>query len=264
MSCRGLAIVRSINEMEAQITISNDCSVSKISSDCKPILRAATDSYRRNLDKLLLSVRLLGSIPRGEGTVGASDIDFVALVSASPDAHQREAVAADAKKLTLSHQCVSSVDMETEIKGRVPPVRELIFRTDSILIWGDDDYSATEATVPVVTLARLCTPDYSKLMAGYRQQLKNSMNDDGLRRFGRLVGKDLLKCFRKHLILHRGVYRKSPQEIHSQLVMYFPDQSETFNCLLRIYERPVERKDELLQIVKMVQLSWEALEKGSA
>jgi hypothetical protein len=249
--------------METEIIIPNECSLDKVGSDYRPIVNAAIESYRRDLDKLLVSIRLLGSAARGESVFGVSDIDFVGLVSMNPDAHQRDMIAADSKRLTRSHQCVSVVDLEIEIKGRVQPQRELIFRTDSVCIWGADLYSATETKVSNASLARLTTPDFHRLMAGYRQHLRDALNKDELGRVGRSIGKDLLRCFRKYLVLRLGVYRKSTADIHSQLLMYFPEKSETFNCLLRICEQPVERKEELLEILKMAQASYEGLEKAS-
>jgi len=249
--------------METEITIPNECSLDKVGSDYKPIMTAAIESYTRDLDRLLVSVRLLGSAARGESVFGVSDIDFVGLVSMNPDAHQRDMITADSKRLTRNYQCVSVVDLEIEIKGRVQPQREFIFRTDSVCIWGADAYSATETKVSNVDLAKLTTPDFDKLMSRYRQRVKGSLNAQELGQFGRSVGKDVLKCFRKFLILRLGVYRKSVTDIHNQLLMYFPEKSETFNCLLRVYEHPVERKDELLGILKMAQTSYEGLERAS-
>lgn len=249
--------------METEVTIPNECSLQKVGADCKPIVAEAVESYRRDLDNLLVSVRLLGSAGRGENVPGASDIDFVGLVSMNPDAHQRDMLAADSKRLTRNYQCVSTVDLEIEIKGRVQPPRELIFRTDSVCVWGADSYSETETRVSNVSLARLTTPAFNGLMAGYRQRLKGTLNEDELGRLGRSVGKDLLKCFRKYLVLRLGVYRKSPADIHGQLVMYFQDSRETFDCLLRLYEQPVARKEELQEILRMAQVSYDALEKTS-
>ncbi len=250
--------------METEITIPNECSLDKVGSDYKPIVAAAIESYRRDLDKLLISIRLVGSAARGESVFGVSDIDFVGLASTSPDTHQRDMIAADSKRLTRNYQCVSVVDLEIEIKGRVQPQRELIFRTDSVCLWGTDAYSATATKVSNVTLAKLTTPDFNKLMSGYRQHLKGPLDKEELGQFGRSVGKDVLRCFRKFLILRLGIYRKSATDIHNQLVMYFAENSETFKCLLRIYEQPVERKDELLEILKMAQASYESLESASA
>ena len=249
--------------METEIVIPNECSLQKVDLAHKPIVTDAIESYRRNLDKLLVSVRLLGSAARGESVLGASDIDFVGLVSMNPDTHQRDMLAADSRRLTRNYQSVSTVDLETEIKGRVQPQREFILRTDSICVWGSDGYSATETKVSNASLAKMTTPDFNRLMAGYRQRLKGTLNKDELGQFGRSIGKDLLKCFRKYLVLRLGVYRKSAPDIHNQLVMYFQDNSEVFNCLLRLYEQPVERKEELLEILKMAQASYEVLEKSS-
>ena len=62
--------------METEITIPNECSLDKVGSDCKPILQAAIECYRRDLDKLLVSIRLLGSAARGESVFGVSDIEL--------------------------------------------------------------------------------------------------------------------------------------------------------------------------------------------
>jgi predicted nucleotidyltransferase len=121
--------------METEIIIPNECSLDKVGPDYKPIVNAAIESYRRDLDKLLVSIRLLGSAARGESVFGVSDIDFVGLVSMNPDIHQRDMIEADSKRLTRSYQSVSMVDLEIEIKGRVQPQREFIFRTDSVCIW---------------------------------------------------------------------------------------------------------------------------------
>jgi len=249
--------------METMITVPNECSVAKVAPDHEPILRAAIEAYRRGFDKLLVSVRLLGSAARGESDPGSSDIGFVGLVSMNPDAYQRDVIAAAARKLTLAYPFVRKVDLETEIKGRASAAREFIFRTDSVCLWGADDYTAAEVTISNTSLAKLTTPDFGRLMAGYRQQLKGPMNNDELGRFGRSIGKDLLKCFRKYLVLRLGVYRKSAADIHAQLLMYFPKDKETFDCLLRLHEHPVERRDELLRIVKMAQASYESLGQAS-
>lgn len=248
--------------VETEITVPNECSIDKVSTDCKPIVQAALECYRRDLDKLLVSVRLPGSVARGESVFGVSDIGFVGLVSMSPDAHQRDMVAADSKRLTRNHQCVSVVGLEVEIKGRIQPLREFIFQTDSICLWGTDVYSATEKRMAKSSLARLTTPDFDKTISGYRQRLK-ALESQDLGEFGRSVGKEMLRCFRKYLILRLGVYRKSAADIHNQLVTYFPEKAETFNCLLRLYEQPVERKDELLEILKMAQASHASLENTS-
>jgi len=250
--------------METKITVPNECSITKVVSDHEAIARAAVETYRRSLDKLLVSVRLLGSAARGESALGSSDINFVGLASMSPDAYQRDTILVAARKLTLAYRCVSTVDLETEIKGRVSPSREFIFRTDSVCIWGVDDYTAADVTISNTALSKLTTPDFNKLMAGYRQQLRSPMNMEELSRFGRSVGKDMLKCFRKYLVLRLGVYRKSAADIHNQLLMYFPQKKETFNCLLQLYEQPVVRRDELLQILKMAQASYESFEQESA
>jgi len=249
--------------MEANVIVPNECSLDKVSPDCMQIVNAAVESYRRDLDKLLVSIRLIGSVARGENVFGVSDIDFVGIVSMNPDAHQRDSIAADSQRLTRNHKCISVVDLEVEIKGRIQPQREFILRTDSICVWGADSYTSTETKLTNSSLAKLTTPDFNSVIAGFRQNLKGSLNAEQLGHLGRLIGKGLLKCFRKYLILKFGVYRKSAADTCNQLLMYFPNKSDLFNYLLRIHEQPAERKEELLEILKMAKAAYMVLEKDA-
>jgi len=246
--------------METQITIGNDCSLDKVGQDYAAIIEDAIGSYQRNLDKLLLSVRLMGSVPRGDAIFGASDIDFAALASMNPGADQRNMLASEAKRLTAKYTCVSHVDLEIEIKGRISPAREFVFRSDSICVWGTDAYPKADIRMSNLSLSRLVTPDFDQLLSGYRQRLKAPIHGEELEQLCRSVSKDVLKCFRKYLILKLAVYRKGTIDIHDQLVMYFPDATDTFDRLLRIHERPVQRED-VLDILRSANESFKKLEK---
>jgi len=246
--------------METQITIGNDCSLDRVGRDYTVIIEDAVGAYRRNLDKLLLSVRLMGSVPRGEASFGSSDIDFVALAAMNPGADQRNMLAAESKRLTGKYSCVSHVDLEIEIKGRVLAAREFIFRSDSICVWGDDAYPKTDTKMTNVALSKLVTPDFIQLQSGYRQRLKAPIHGQELGQLCRSVSKDVLKCFRKYLILKLAVYRKGAIDIHDQLVMYFPQETDTFDRLLKIHEQPVERED-LLDILRGASDSFKRMEK---
>jgi len=246
--------------METQITIGNDCSLDRVGRVYMAIIEDAVGAYRRNLDKLLLSVRLMGSVPRGEATFGSSDIDFVALAAMNPGADQRNMLASDSKRLTVKYSCVSHVDLEIEIKGRVLATRDFIFRSDSICVWGADAYPKADTKMTNAALSKLVTPDFIQLQSGYRQRLKAPIHGEELGQLCRSVSKDVLKCFRKYLILKLAVYRKGTIDIHNQLVMYFPQETDTFDRLLKIHEQPVERED-LLDILRGASESFKRMEK---
>ena len=160
--------------MEAQITITNDCSLDRVGQDYKAIIEDAVGAYRRNLDKILLSVRLMGSVPRGEATFGSSDINFVALVAMNPGADQRSMLASESKRLTGKYSCVSQVDLKIEIKGRIPAALDFIFRSDSICVWGDDTYPKANCRMTNVALSKLVTPDFIQLQSGLPAKAQGS------------------------------------------------------------------------------------------
>ena len=181
--------------METDVTVQNECSLERIGSDHVPIVHAASGTYQRYFEKLLLSVRVLGSAARGDAIWGASDINFVGLVSMNPEAHQRERLAAEATRLTRTFQSVSTVELEIEIKGRVSPLRQFTFRADSLCVWGADEYSGSETRMPNRALADLTSPDFGRLLAGYRQRLRAAPDGEALAQCGRSIGKDVLRSF---------------------------------------------------------------------
>jgi hypothetical protein len=250
-------------KMETLITIVNDCSRDKVGGDYAPIIDEAVGACGRTLEKLLISIRLVGSVPRSDASYGVSDIDFAALVSMNPGADQRSMLAVESRRLSAMFPCVSHVDLEIEIKGRVTAAREFVFRSDSICVWGDDIYAGTETRTSNVALAKLTTPDFDKLVAGYRQRLKNPIQADELGHLCRSASKDLLRCFRKYLLLKLAIYRKGAADIHDQLVTYFPGETETFGRLLAIYGQPVERREDLLDILKSASETFRKMEKAA-
>ena len=249
--------------METEMSIPNDCSIEKVASVYAPIINDAIGAYRRNLDKLLLSVRLMGSVPRGEATIGVSDIDFVALTSMNSEADHRSMLAAESERLTANYPCVCRVDLEIEIKGRVTKARDFTFRSDSICVWGDDTYIKNEIIISNIALAKLVTPDFDKLLSGYRQRLKNPIQAEELGHLCRSVGKDALKCFRSFLILKYAQYRKGSIDIHDQLVSYFPQETDTFDRLLGIHEQPIQKREDLLDVLRSATESFKRMEKAA-
>jgi uncharacterized protein len=249
--------------METEIRIANDCSLDKVGRDYAPIIDDAVGACRRNLDKLLLSVRLMGSVARGNAAYGVSDIDFVALTSMNPGADQRKMLSAESTRLSAKYPYVSRVDLEIEIKGRVTAVRDFIFRTDSICVWGDDAYAKTETKTSNTALAKLTTPDFEQLLSGYRHRLKTPIHGEELSQLCRSVGKDVLKCFRKHLILKLAIYRKSAADIHDQLVTYYPAETEAFGRILRMYEHPLEKREDLLDVLRCASEAFKRMEKAA-
>ena len=170
---------------------------------------------------------------------------------------------AESKRLTAKYPCVGRVDLEVEIKGRVTAARDFIFRTDSICVWGDDTYAKTDTKMSNIALAKLVTPDFDKLLSGYRQRLKNPIQAEELGQLSRSVGKDVLKCFRRFLILKLALYKKGAVDIHDQLVSYFPQETHIFDRLLGIHEQPIQKREDLLDVLRGCAESFKRMEKAA-
>jgi len=79
--------------MADRVLVRNTCAWSKVDRPYRPICVAAVEAYQLIFTKDLLTVRLLGSVARGEASPEASDIDFLVLVQRAPRSAELEALA---------------------------------------------------------------------------------------------------------------------------------------------------------------------------
>ncbi len=246
------------------IIVRNNCSLSRVDALFAPIIGEAVEAYRVCLGGLLVSVRLMGSVARGEAKAAESDIDFVGFTTQPCEDSALANLMVRAHDLTLRHACVSRVDLETEVHGQTDPSREFIFRTDSVCVWGADTYPERSVTILPEVLAAQNSPDLGQLVATYRKRVAQATDGAELRTYSRWIGKDLLKSFRRNLILDHAVYDKTPAKIHRRLVEFYPVHRETMDLLLGLYEAPTSDAQKLLLALRMAETAMHEWTTGDS
>jgi len=94
------------------VIVPNRCSFAKVALLFQPLLGEAVIAYQQIFNHDLVSIRLLGSVARGEAIPGESDIDFMALLQAPASAGAAEALKDAARDLLQLHPLISRVDLE--------------------------------------------------------------------------------------------------------------------------------------------------------
>jgi predicted nucleotidyltransferase len=217
-----------------------------------PLIGATVRTYREVLPDRVLSIRLMGSVARGDAIIGQSDIDFMGLVDTMPSATAPQTLAHHAERLQLAYPVVTEVDLDVTAIHDLGEFRRLVLSSDSLNLYGVDTLRQVQQTMDRAHLATLVTPDASALIQGYRTAVHDLTvgRDDGLlRQYSRVTGKDLLRCLRGIALVRGGTYEKSIEGIYAQVRILVPEHQPLAEKLFALYRTPVADKDPLLAVL---------------
>lgn len=237
-------------ESPGAVLVVNRCRVSLIADQYRPLI-AAVVSVCVEILPGLVEVRLQGSVGRGGAILGQSDIDFMALVSDSPDEDTLARLHDHAARLSSTTSIVSRIDLDAVAMRDLIPFQRFALASDSLSVFGADTITVREQRVDPVELARLVTPNTGNLLLDYRDFVEESRHgDDATLRFcSRIVGKDLLKCLRALILVRGGAYEVAIDRIYDQTRDVVPEMAPLAERLYRLYRTPVTDPDVLLEVL---------------
>jgi predicted nucleotidyltransferase len=235
------------------LIIDNQCSIEKIDGIFWPIIEDAIAAYQSIFADAVLNIRLLGSVARGEAG-RHSDIDFITVLNMSPSAEQMRKVEQEEGNLSQKHSFISKVDLEAVPGEDLNEFRQFVFAIDSVSLFGSDIYTSQSQTVDRQKLVEMVTPDLAEIVKSYRSAVQNTDegNEHLLFFYSRLIGKDILKCFRRVSLLSGGEYERSIDRIYHQLLQYTPERRELLHELFDLYTDPSSDRQRLLTALQDV------------
>ena len=242
--------------MEVLLALKNETSLDKVESLYRPLIDGAVGAVAECLGSDLLEIRLLGSIPRGCAIPGLSDLDLLAVTGREISQEAVAALRERLRPLPGPAPLVSRIDLQCmsldTIRGY--PEYELILRTDSVSLFGEDHYPPGEVAIWNTELARLWTPDARAILRDYRSALANAdIPADEVNRYSRLTGKDMMKCFQIHVLLRYGLIERSVENVYRNLRTYLPQHGELFDRLWSLYRFPTSCREDVLAVLEACQ-----------
>ncbi len=121
----------------------------------------------------------------------------------------------------------------------------LILRTDSVVVAGTESFSRETVRIDADELATLWSVRLSSIVPGYLEAVHRATDSSVLRRWSRLVGKDIMKCWRTRLIEEEAVFYRSIEELHKELVRRWPAARGHFDALWMLYRYPTHEKRKI-------------------
>jgi predicted nucleotidyltransferase len=242
--------------MDPTVLVENPCSLEKIADIFWPIINDAVAVYQAVFGASIQSIRLMGSVARGQANPH-SDIDFIALLRTRPTQEQMRRIDELEKRMRHNHAFVSKVDLEAVWADSVAEFRRFVLTTDSVTLFGSDHYVAKQEIWDRRQLADMVTPDLAGLVISYRSALEKAGDENGeiLSFYSRLIGKDILKCFRRVALLRGCPYQRNIGRIHEQLLQFAPELKEVVEELHDLYVHPSDDKQRLLTTLRRVETS---------
>ena len=241
---------------DESVIVPNRCSFAKVALLFQPLLDEAVIAYQQIFNHDLVSIRLLGSVARGEAIPGESDIDFMALLQAPASARAAEALQEAAEDLLQLHAVVSRVDLDAIHRDALQEVQHFILGNDSLLLYGKDDVAHGQQTMNRSHLISLVTLSAADLIRSYRTTVERLDDPDGVRRLSRVTGKDLLKCLRGVALARGAAYENRIEAIYHQVVAFVPEQRDLAEELYTCYRLPTSDKNQLRGILALAELRF--------
>ncbi len=148
--------------------ITNQSSLTKVTPEYLELLNELKTRVTNHFGANLSAYYLLGSVGRGENLSGVSDMDTVIILRRAPSnedelwekAIQEEFEPKYPSLSLLDISCIQDKELDDPNAERL----RFIFKTDSVLICGEDIISSFSSYPPGVQLAKLLNTEYRKML----------------------------------------------------------------------------------------------------
>lgn len=233
------------------ITLHNRTSLARVEPRYLPIVEATTTLCRRVLGDELLEIRILGSVARGDAVAGLSDIDFAAITGRPVTAVPRAEIERWAAQASTRYSQVFAVDIDLYDLPGIDANRalRLILETDSASVWGAPQLAAGDRTLTTAELAGVWDIQVAGMARNYEDAVRRAPGDR-LAGLSRVVGKDLLKCWRMRLVTMHGVFDQAMPELYDHLKAQWPEYKDLFKELWSLYGNPVDNRECILRVLQ--------------
>jgi predicted nucleotidyltransferase len=227
------------------IKIENETALENVPSECQDLFPKIIEAYKNQFSNNILEIRLLGSVPRGDLIEDVSDIDFLCILRGNTKCKKPQIFSDIESELQCYFPLVQKFDLDVTNENYIEQNFDykLLIMTDSIAIYGSNLYWVDSYEIPADKLASLWNPDSNELMKKYSEWIFTAENNEVISNTTKLIGKDLLKSYRPMMMRKCNCFARSIKKTAEQLTQIFPEYSELFDILFRLYSDPISRKN---------------------
>jgi hypothetical protein len=244
--------------------ITNQSSLAKVAPEYLELLNELQTRVINHFGADFRAYYLLGSVGRGENIPGVSDMDSVIILRRAPNDKDElwEKVIKqefEPKYPALSRLDISCIQDEELNEPNAERLR-FIFKTDSVLIYGDDITAPFSSYPPGVQLAKLLNADYRKTLEDIRKDIlepdEEDQNDpEYIMEYARWMSKRVLRLCLGIVMIDNAFYTRNMQEISEKFLDLYPDYKLQVEKALNQYMHPTSNVNEAINFIDKMGVS---------
>lgn len=244
--------------------ITNESSLTFVVPEYLNLLKELQTRVKNHFGADFHAYYLLGSVGRGENLPVISDMDTVIILKRAPndeDELWEKAIQEEfePKYPTLSRLDISCIE-DKEFNDPNAERLRFIFKTDSVLICGEDITSSFSSYPPGVQLAKLLNADYHKTLEDVRKDILEPDEEDRnnpkyVMEYARWASKKVLRLCLGIIMVDEAFYSKRMQVIFEKFSELYPDYKLQAEKALDQYMNPTNDVNEAVDFIDEMSVS---------
>jgi Nucleotidyltransferase domain len=238
--------------------IQNKSSWAKVKPEYQNLLLQLSERVKKHFSSELYAYYLLGSVGRGEEISGVSDLDTVILLGRSlvdkDEAWEKEIqLEFEPQYPHLSRLDISCME-EQELNDINTERLRFIFKTDSVLICGQEITSNFSSYPPGLELAKILNADYRQGLETILKDIlepdeEDSHNNNYVMEYVRWLSKKVLRLALGLIMINEKFYTRNIQEISHKFSELYPQYQTQSTIALNQYLQPTNNLDEAITFI---------------
>jgi len=258
MSTRAIEQLGTFWAMDSEGYVVNDASIDKITPPWSAIIDRAVQMYTSNLGNRLMSIYVRGSVSRGRGIPGWSDVDTFAIVhhdggelfewKDAPWTQELE------QEMRRTNDCFSKIESMlvtyTDDLLRSRRGLAMVIKTQSACLYGEDLAARIDRFRP----GREMILDLRWLRAdieGYVQKIQAAPDDQAVRKACSSLMKVLLRNGFELVMERAGKYTTDLYLCYRTFAEYYPHKEADMRRTLELYLNPVVDRELLVGWIRV-------------
>ncbi len=238
--------------------IINQSSLSKVKSEYQKLLNNLQKKVENRFDVDLCAYYLLGSVGRGEDCPGISDMDTVVIlrrdITDDDEAWEKEIKDEFEPQYPKLERLDLSCMEEKEFDDPKAERLRFIFKTDSVLICGEDITAKFSSYPPGLELAKLLNSNYHKALEELQKDIIEPDEDDlnnpkYVMEYVRWISKKVLRLCLGIVMVYEPFYTRNIQEMTQKFSEYYPYYQPQTETALHQYMEPTNDLGEALDFI---------------
>lgn len=244
--------------------IENQSYEAKVKPEYQRLLKELTNLVEGHFGVDLRAYYLLGSVGRGEDLSGVSDMDTVIILKRNvidEDEVWEKGIKAEfePKYPLLSILDIGCMD-EKEFNEQDAKYLRFIFKTDGVLICGQDITSNFSSYPPGLKLAKLLNHNYRETLAELRKDILEPDEDDKdnpnyVIEYVRWISKKVLRLCLGIVMVNEVFYTRNMQAISLKFSQLYPAYQLQVENALNQYLEPTNNLEQALKFIDEMSIS---------